>query len=137
MKIVIKATNFSLTASLRNYVLQKLDRDLAKFVAGIHSDITAWVEIGKTTRHHHKGKIFRAEMQVRLPGDKTIRAEAEDTDLHVAIDRVRDIIAGECKKYKTRQFVLTKRRARTIKKDLKFAREARVWRKGRIREEGI
>lgn len=137
MKIVIKATNFSLTVSLRNYVLQKLGRDLEKFVSGIHPEITAWVEIAKTTTHHHKGKIFRAEMQMRPPGDTSIRAEAEDTDLHTAIDRVRDIIASECKKYKTRQSALTKRRARKIKKDLKLSSGARFWRKGRIREEGI
>ena len=34
-----------------------------------------WVEIGKTTQHHQKGKVFRAECQMRLPG-KSIRSTA-------------------------------------------------------------
>ncbi len=61
--------------------------------------VEVWVEIGRTTRHHQKGDIFRAEAQMRFPG-KSIRAESERDDLKLAITEVKDELQRELKKYK-------------------------------------
>lgn len=137
MKLTIKATNFKITPAVYQYIDDKLNRDLEKYVSRQDTSIEGWVEIGRTTRHHRSGQVFRAEMQIRMPGKKTIRAESEDLSLHIAIDKVKDDLQRELKKYKDRQSAEYKRGARKTKKDLRLAPEARFYRKGRIREEGI
>lgn len=47
------------------------------------------VEVGKTGEHHNKGKIFRAEFTMTIPG-ATLRAEATEEDLYAAIDAAKD-----------------------------------------------
>ncbi len=137
MKLNIKATNFKLTPILRQYVEDKLGRDLEKYLEGIGFEAEAWIEVGKTSKHHHKGEVFRAEAQIKLPGKSTLRAEAQDVDIHIAIDRVRDKIARELRKYKGKRSAQYKRGARKAKKDLKLDPSARFYRKGRVREEGV
>ena len=100
MKIDIKATNLDLTEVLKEYVEEKIGA-LAKFLKRWDPEgvVEAWVEIGRTTKHHHKGNVFRAEADLRVPG-KVLRAEDEDFDIRVAVDRVRDKLKREVKKYK-------------------------------------
>ena len=68
-----------------------------------------WVEVERTSRHHQSGDVFRAEAQVKLPGTSGIRAEARESDLHLAIDKVKDDLQRQLKRYKTKK--ITKRRA--------------------------
>lgn len=108
MKINIKATNLKLTPSLKNYIEGKIN-DLEKFIPQIREEnyfsgkgkppFEAWVEVGKTTGHHYKGKIFRAECQIRLPG-KSLRSESVKEDLRLAVDEVKDELQREIKKYR-------------------------------------
>lgn len=63
--------------------------------------VEVWVEIGRTTRHHQKGDIFRAEVQMRLSG-RSVRAESEREDLKLAVTEVKDELQRELKKYKGR-----------------------------------
>ena len=62
------------------------------------------VEIARTTRHHHKGDVFRAEANVALPG-KMIRAEQATKDMRTAIDRVRNTLRLEIAKYRAMHLV--------------------------------
>ena len=91
MKIVIKATNIKLTSALHQYIEEKIN-SLEEFL----KIVEAWVEVGKETRHHRKGPFFRAECQMRLPG-KSIRSEARQKDLRLAIDEVKDELQRELK----------------------------------------
>lgn len=93
------------------------------------------LEIARTTRHHRKGKIYRAEVNLSLPR-KLLRAEVEDEDARAAIDLLSEEIEREIKTYqgKNRAFLL--RGARQAKKDLRLDPAARLYRKGRIRNEG-
>ena len=102
MKISIKATNLDLTPSLKIYIQSKLGA-LEKFIKRIDTEGVAemWLEVGRITRHHHKGLVFRAEADVRLPG-KILRAEEESNDVRKAIDAVRAKLQKEIEKYKTR-----------------------------------
>jgi len=147
MKIIIKTTNVKLTSALRQYVQDKID-PLEKFVEDLFGKeyfnhffgkgkpkVEAWVEIGKTTRHHRKGLVFRAEVQLRFPG-KSVRAEAFSGNVRTAVTQVKDELQRELKKYRGKAATLTKRKARVAKKALKISPQARLYRKGRIREEG-
>ncbi len=117
MKITIKATNLKLTDSIYLYIGKRIG-ELEKFIRSVGAQAEsfkggrppyeAWVEVGKTTRHHRKGNIFRAEVQIRLPG-KSLRAEAENLDLHAAIDEIKGEAERELKGYKEKQITLRKR----------------------------
>lgn len=96
MQISIKATNIELTPAIEEYINQKIG-SLEKFISAQYCKV--YVEVGKTTQHHRRGNIFRAKVNMELPG-KLIRSEAEEWDLRVAIDRVKDELQQELKRYK-------------------------------------
>ncbi|MEK7135005.1 MAG: ribosome-associated translation inhibitor RaiA [Patescibacteria group bacterium] len=116
MEIKIKTTNFSLTPSIGNYLQEKLNT-LDKFLPNDES-ILADVELAKTTKHHQKGDIFKAEVNLKVPGH-LIRAVAERWDLHVAIDAVKDELRREITMNKEKNISLYKKGARLLKKLLR------------------
>ena len=104
MRISIKATNLKLSSAIRDYIEDKIG-GLEKFIGKLDQPsekgkplVEAWVEVGRTTHHHHKGRVFRAECQIRLPG-KSVRAESTRSDLHLAIDEIKDELQRELKRY--------------------------------------
>ena len=112
MEIKIKTTNFSLTPSIGNYLREKLNA-LDKFLPKDES-IFADVELAQTTKHHHKGDIFKAEVNLKVPG-RLIRAVAEKWDLHAAIDAVKDDLQREITVNKEKKLSLYRRGARLLK----------------------
>lgn len=123
MRINIKGTNLELTPSIYTYIEKKIG-ELERFIQNIGDNnfeggsetVEAWVEVGKTTRHHNKGDVFRAELQIRLPGTEGVRAVVEEWDLYQAIDKVKEEMQGQLKKYKGKQIEKTKRGARLFKR---------------------
>jgi ribosomal subunit interface protein len=122
MKINIKATNIELNDSLRFWVQEKIG-ELEKFlgafgpedlIAGEKEKVEIWVEIGKTTKHHLKGDVFRAEVQFHLP-KKSIRAEAINADLRTAINEAKDELQREIKQYKGKRLDKARKWARMAK----------------------
>ena len=97
MQLNIKATNLELTPRLREYVQLKMDR-LDKYL-GKFKIISARLEIEKTTNHHLKGEIYRAEVNLAIGGD-LLRVEKTEKDLFKAIDKVKDHLDLVIKKYK-------------------------------------
>lgn len=144
MNINIKGTNIELSPAVCAYIERKIG-EISKFIQNFDevqeidirkkSNVEAWVEVERTTKHHKKGSVFRAEVQIRLPGKTNIRAESTQWDLHVAIDQVKDELQRQIKKYKGKQSAKYKRGARSLKKFLRLSPLARFWRKGRIRDE--
>ena len=116
MKIDLKTKNFEITPSIKTYLQQKLD-SLDKFLPNDES-IFADVELAKTTEHHKKGDIFMAEVNLTMPG-RLIRAVAEEWDLHVAIDAVKDNLQREITTNKEKNISLYRRGARLLKKLLR------------------
>ena len=99
MQINIQATELELTEPLREYVMKRIGA-LTKYLKRFDNDLLrAEVEIGRTTKHHRHGDIYRAEVNLLLPG-KMLRATHEDQDIRVAVDRVQDLIKREISKYK-------------------------------------
>ena len=148
MKIVIKTKNLELNQSLRNFIEEKIN-SLEKFAKILHNEkyfdyffgkgrpkVEAWVEIGKITRHHQKGPVFRAECQMRLP-KRSLRSTAEGENLKLTITEIKDELQRELKEYKKKLTAKTKRGTRVLKKELKLSPSARFYRKWRMREEGI
>ncbi len=109
MQTNVKTTNLDLTPSLSVYIEKKLGT-LARYIKKFDEEGVAelWVEVGRTSRHHHKGEVFRAEANLRLP-KKILRAVEENTDVHAAIDLVRDKLHMEIEKYKARLSPRSKR----------------------------
>lgn len=100
MKMHIKATNFTLTPAIDDLITEKIG-GLEKYVPQLEEKgvLECWVEVGKTTKHHQKGDVFRAEADMRLPG-KIIRAEAEKKTLIMAVAEVKDELQKQIKTYK-------------------------------------
>jgi ribosomal subunit interface protein len=84
MQLDIKTKDLELTDAIRAHIEQKMASLDAK-VARFGDSVTAEVEVGKTSGHHNKGDIFRAEVHVRLPGN-AIYAEATHEDLYAAVN---------------------------------------------------
>jgi|SRR3989344_2382554 len=87
MQYNIHATGLTLTPAIKTVALEKfgrLERMLGRVDAAssLHIDI----ELGRTTHHHHKGKIFRAEVHIPL-GKHSVYAAAECEELYAGIDQ--------------------------------------------------
>ena len=90
------------TPSLKEFVEKKLG-SLERFVRRFDEEgsVELRVEVAKTTRHHRKGEVFRAEANLKLP-NALLRAEERAEDLRVAVDRLRHTLELEIHKYKTK-----------------------------------
>jgi putative sigma-54 modulation protein len=100
MKINIKATKIELTPKLREYAEEKMNK-LEQYLGGIqvlHCD----VELGKSLGSHQRGEIYRAEVNLELPGE-LIRVEKTEKDVLKAIDKVKDHLARSIRKYKDKK----------------------------------
>lgn len=138
MKVVVQGVNVTLTPSLRRYVDEKLVSSVERLL-GRHPAYQAAIldlELIYGSRHHKKGKIWEAVANLRLP-QTHFWHKALAEEMHAAIDELEDVLKRELKKYKERSRSRLLRGARQAKKDLHLDRSARLYRTGRIREEGI
>ncbi len=120
MKIIIKTTNLELTPKIEEYVEEKIggvDKLLDNMDRNI---IEARVEIGKITKGQQKGDIFRAEVNLTLPG-RLLRSVAEEADLRTAIDRVKEELQQGIKKYRGKQEAKYKKGARKAKRLIRIS----------------
>lgn len=109
MRIDIKATNLDLTPAIREYIEDKIgsiSRFLKRFE--VESEIEVFVEIARTSKHHKTGNVFCAEASFSI-AKKLLRAEDIDWDIRVAIDKVRDKLQQEIRKYKEKKITNYKR----------------------------
>lgn len=94
----IKGTNMDLTEAIKSAVIDELaalDARAERWGTAVSAD----VEVGKTSNHHQKGEIFRAEVNLTIPG-KLLRAEDENEDLYVALKNVVGTLGRELEKEK-------------------------------------
>ncbi len=120
MHINLKATNIELAPGIRDYVQKRVD-NLEKFIRNMDESVQAWVEVGRTTKHHIKGDVYRAEIQIHIPHyGRGIRAEAACETINEAIDEAHDQIKLELEKVKDRKISLARRGARAFKKLIPF-----------------
>jgi ribosomal subunit interface protein len=115
MKINTKATSITLTPSISEYIEKKV-MPLDKFFQV--GEALMNVEVGRTTRHHKSGEIFRAEIRVSYNGQEYYSV-AEAEDLYAAIDEVKDEITRELSSGKKKSLHLLRRGGAKIKELLK------------------
>jgi ribosomal subunit interface protein len=113
MNINIKTTNTSLTPAIESYLTKKL-QSISKIIDLDADNVYAQVELGRTTRHHKSGEIFRAEINLRF-GNKRVRVTAEEEDLYAAIDTMKDELVNEVKAKKEKTRALQRKGNATIK----------------------
>lgn len=138
MKLAVQGVNLAITPSLRRYVDAKLIKTVERLLVR-HSAYPASaidLQLACATRHHKKGKFWEAIANLHLPGSQT-RHKTSAEDIYSAIDELEDILKREIKIYKERSRSRLLRGARQAKKDLHLVRSARLYRQGRIRQEGI
>lgn len=121
MRINIKATNIELTPEISEYV-DKLKLALDKLVDKDDTTAMSDIEIGKTTKHHQSGEIFRAEITVHVKGNH-FRAVAEKETLYAAIDVVKDEISRELRRHKQKRFRLFKKGGEKLKNLMRGTKE--------------
>lgn len=100
MKPRIRATNLEITPAIQEYIQKKMDM-VEKFLGNLKV-INCDFEIELTTKHHHKGEIFRAEVNLAIPGE-VLWADFTADDLYKAIDKVKDHLGDLIKKHKEKR----------------------------------
>ncbi len=111
----IKATNMELTSSITEHINDRVET-INKFLNDNNAIIQ--IEVGRTTNHHNKGDVFRAEFNLKS-NDKSFYAESSKSDLYLAINDAKDQILSALKSKKGRSMTLFTRGARSVKKMLK------------------
>lgn len=116
MNTNVKAGSIELTPAISEY----LDKRLSKIEKLLGGDPTVQcdVELSRTTGHHNKGDIFRAEIHIVGSG-KDIYVAREETDLYAAIDVVRDEVLREIKAKREKQISLVRRGGARMKAMMK------------------
>lgn len=112
MNINIKATGIELTEAIRNYTEKKIS-SVEKYLKNA-STVAVQVEVGKTTKHHKSGEVFRAEVRMNGAG-LNLYATKESEDLYAAIDLVEDEISRKIISTKGRHIRMLRQGQRAIK----------------------
>ena len=98
---MIHAKNIELTPSIEDWINKKMETISRLFKSG--EQLTeARVEVGRPSKHHKKGLVFYAEINLKM-GGKLLRATVEHVDLRTAIDFARDEIETQIKKFKSKR----------------------------------
>ncbi|MES2215948.1 MAG: ribosome-associated translation inhibitor RaiA [Patescibacteria group bacterium] len=116
MKINIKTTSISSSQAISDYVDKRLSK-ISKII-GNDPSIQCDIELAKTSNHHNKGDIFRAEIHIVGAG-KNLYAASEKSDLYAAIDDVQDEIRRELKSKKDKDVSLIRRGGAQVKAMMK------------------
>ena len=116
MNTNIKTTNVTLTPAISDYTAKRFAK-ISKLLS--HDPSTQCdVELAKTSEHHQKGDIFRAEIHIVGTG-KNVYASSEKEDLYAAIDAVRDEVLRELKTKKAKRTSFIRRGGARVKSMLK------------------
>ena len=123
MKLTVKGTGLRLTSDLYQAIEEKIG-GLDKFAGSLKARAFAHgqVEVGRTTKHHRTGAIFRAEVELHLPG-RDLRAQALDETIFGALDIVKDELKRELRRYGAKRAVGLKQGGRQLKKLIRGADE--------------
>lgn len=117
MNINIKATNVELTTTINEYLNKKI-ATFDKLIDQKDESAALNVILAKITKHHQKGDIFKAEMNLHISG-KIFQASSEEQDIFMAIDFVKDEMTRELRSYKDKRIDLIKRGGNKVKQFIK------------------
>jgi len=112
----IKTTNITLTQAISDYTDSRLSK--AEKLLVNDESVKFDIELAKTTGHHNKGDIFRAEVHI-VGSNKNIYASSEKEDLYAAIDEVSDEVVREITSNKKRHIALVRQGGAKMKAMMK------------------
>lgn len=106
MNIIIKSKNIELTTPLREFIEKKIS-SLEKYFnllqtaddPSLSPKAEAIVEISRTTFHHRKGDVFRAEVLLTFHRN-SLRAGVSAPNLEIAVDAARDDLQRQITSFK-------------------------------------
>src|SRR5258708_38912479 len=105
MHIKVHAPDLELTPAIFEYIEKRM-RSLEKFIGKDHSDVALLeFEVGKVSHRHRQGEVYRAEVNLDVPG-RQLRAEAEEEDIYTAIDVVKAEMEREITSQKDKERTL-------------------------------
>lgn len=87
---------------LKKYIQEKIDM-LEKYLGSIQI-INCDFEVETAVGNQNSGKIYRAEMNLDLPGE-LIRIEKSASDIYKAVDKVKDHAPRSIKRYKEKKLL--------------------------------
>ena len=100
MRTDIKATKLELSGEIKDYIQKKMNM-LERYLGNIQV-LNCHVEIGLAVGGQKNGQIYRAEANLDLPGE-LLRVERNATDIFKAIDKVKEHLVDQIKKYKEKK----------------------------------
>ena len=102
MQYDLKSKNLELTPEIHDMV-EGIMKDLGKLTQNMGESIFADVEVGRTDLHHQSGDIYRAEINISVPGKKEVlRAEGIEKNILFALTKAKDDMQRNIKRYKGR-----------------------------------
>ena len=112
----IKTTGITLTEDISTYINKRLE----KVEKLLDNDPAAQcdIELARTSEHHQKGLIFRADIHIVGAG-KNCYSSSQKSDLLSAIDDIRDEILRELKAGKGKRISVIRRSGARVKDMLK------------------
>lgn len=117
MRINEKGTNMKITEDIKDYLYKKLEH-IEKFLDPTDESVLCDVELGKVSKHHKNGDVFRTEINLHIAG-KNFRAESEEEELFSSIDTAKDEMVRELKSNKDKKVSLLKSGGSKIKSLIK------------------
>ncbi len=121
MEIIVRAKDIELTPHLENYTRKKfssIKRFIPKLIEKEEEDkeklgkdvsrVLMEIEIERLTSGQRKGDIYRTEVHLTFPGKK-IRAEETAELVKEAVDRTKDDLERQVKKFKEKKDDLQKK----------------------------
>ncbi len=115
MRVTLRQKNLEVTPALSDFINSKLVKPLEKRLKKFEKlSPLLEIEVGRTTRHHHKGMIYHAEANLTLGGD-LLRAEVDDQDIRTACDLLEKELLGELSKHLDKKRYTAKKTARFVK----------------------
>ena len=112
--IKVKSSGIEYTDKLQAFVEKKIHQ-LDKLIPEHARDALYEIELGKATKHHKTGKIFRAEINLSY-GSVLHRAEATGTKIEYAVDAIKEELKAEITKSRTKKKEIARKSARDVKK---------------------
>lgn len=113
MQINFKGTNYELPSNISALAKRKVD-SLTKYLGKGKENARAYVDLGKETEAHQNGKIWRADINFDVDGNR-FYAKAVEESIEVAIDRSVSELARELQTARKREQSLAKKGGSIIK----------------------
>src|SRR3989344_1106072 len=111
MKIILSGKNIKLDEPLKVFVEDKiggLEKLFGPSASSGQAQLEARVEIGLPSKHHRSGRIYYAEVNLKV-GGKLLRATCQHEDLRNAIVDVKNELQSRIKKLKNKKKDLSRK----------------------------